>query len=193
MIAAVNGWTCDCSGTDWHAEGAQWCPRRRPVVAHVDTYPAWRMPAGLSAAGRSVAGVDNGEDGDEAAPGRSPIVTCSSVPDEVDLPTAIGRLHVRLLQVAPGAHLTYAKGWGRRKVVVGRAPVEDGGEEIKAFVPWPVESVVLRSGVLALAWVRQQDQGAWKSIGGYAVWGSRIHPVKITEAKALLGWMEERR
>ena len=52
----VDGWACDCAGTDWHAEGAQHCPRRYRSGEYVPTYPGWRVPAGLSAAGRAETG-----------------------------------------------------------------------------------------------------------------------------------------
>jgi len=120
-------------------------------------------------------------------------VGCRPVVDGDDVPSAARRLARRLHRLGAATRLTYAAGTGRRLTVVGHEPIEDGGGQVKAFIDWPVESTVLRSAVLALAWTRQAGVGqAWKPDGGYAVWGGRIWRVSVTQATALITWLEGR-
>lgn len=179
----VVGWSCDCTGEDWHSYGAQECPRRRSVYHDIPVYPdeniSWTSPRHLAKP--------------EADKVRPPIVRCRLVDGEPIPPRAKTILR-QLRAIGEPGRLTYAQGWSQRKTVVGHAPEEEGGGEICRFVPCQIESVALRSRILTLVWTRREgEQGwqGWKSLPGYTVWGRRIFPVGVRDGSKVLTWLEQ--
>lgn len=195
-LKPVEGWWCPCVGPDagMNHHAAE-CARRVRVRTFVPSYPDWRPPRAkwLDNLATALPGRDPDDDDTEwldldddadELPSAGPIVRCRELTAEDPSPPSAWRLLVRVEELDPGVRLTYAKGWGRRKMPV---PADDG---VRHFEPWPVESVVLRSRVVALAWTRKDGDKSWKAEGGYAVWAGRIWPVRITQAEALIASLE---
>ena len=183
-LKVVDGWWCPCVGPDagmWHHSAE--CPRRIRIRTMVPTWPAWRPPR---AKWLDEVGVQH----DVVESQLAPIVRCRELHGDDPIPPTAGRLLARVHAIDPGARLTYAKGWGRHLQVIGRKPEEEGGGEIKGYRPWPVESVVLRARMLALAWTRKEGDRGWSGAGGYAVRGGRIWPVTPAQASAFVKTLE---
>ncbi len=180
----VEGWACDCVGIEHPmSHHAIECPRRYRVRTHVPTYPEHERDR--LAAERARRAAKRERDAQGASDVREPVRAWTGRDEE--LPSALVRLARKTEASGGGFIITRAVGQGRKRVTIGARPAEEGGGDIRQYVPWPLVSVAIRiRGIGWACWTQLQGSDTWKASGAMGCRRGVITRLSPTELGKLI-------